>query len=142
MLIGACGAPIQRVPHKYDVLFPCEIRKLYFLFFLVQQRKIRCCLSHRDAHILSSSSSQVSPSILPISETPYKSPLPSSHCWFFFLPPSCSFPSCCAAGCVPFVFLVPGVHSAQENPMSAEAAGRAPVMTLRELVDLYRSHAG
>ena len=26
--------------------------------------------------------------------------------------------------------------------MSAEAAGRAPVMTLRELVDLYRSHAG
>ena len=26
--------------------------------------------------------------------------------------------------------------------MSAEAAGRAPVMTLRELVDAYRSHAG
>jgi len=26
--------------------------------------------------------------------------------------------------------------------MSAEAAGRAPFMTLRELVDLYRTHAG
>jgi hypothetical protein len=26
--------------------------------------------------------------------------------------------------------------------MSAEAAGPAPIMTLRELVDLYRSHAG
>jgi hypothetical protein len=30
----------------------------------------------------------------------------------------------------------------QEKSMSAEAAGRAPIMPLSELVHLYRSHAG
>jgi hypothetical protein len=34
------------------------------------------------------------------------------------------------------------VHSAQENSMSAEATGRAPLMPLRELVRLYRSQSG
>src|SRR3989475_9897806 len=41
-----------------------------------------------------------------------------------------------------FVFLLAAVHSSRENPMSAEAVGRTPVMRLRELVRLYCILAG
>jgi hypothetical protein len=41
-----------------------------------------------------------------------------------------------------FFLCIRAVHSAQENFMSAEAARRAPLMPLKELVVLYRSLAG
>src|ERR1700682_5358742 len=66
MLVRARRAPVQRIPHKYDVLFPREIRKLDFLLFLIQKRKIRRRLSHRDTHTLSSYVSHISPASYPI----------------------------------------------------------------------------
>jgi hypothetical protein len=38
--------------------------------------------------------------------------------------------------------LCPEVHSAQENSMSAEAAGRAPLMSLGDLVRTYLAQVG
>src|SRR5258708_5326902 len=77
MLVGARRAPVQRVPHKYDVLLSGEIRKLYFLLFLIQQRKIRGRLSHRDTHTVSSSVSHISLSILPNPYVPHQVPVPA-----------------------------------------------------------------
>jgi hypothetical protein len=47
----------------------------------------------------------------------------------------------CVSALVPFFPFITKVHFAQENSMSAEAARRAPLMPLRELVRMYRSHA-
>src|SRR6266568_1012452 len=131
MLIGACRAPVQGVPHKYHVLFPREIRELYLLFFLVQQREIRCRLSYRDTHNLPSYVSHISLSILP---NPFVShQVPSGH-------------SCCPrkqpCALISFRLLVSGSTLCSGDPMSAQATGRALIMLLRDLVRLYRSLAG
>jgi hypothetical protein len=54
------------------------------------------------------------------------------------------FPSCFLSAAAPLSsFLsVLAVHFAKEKSMSAEAARRAPIMSLSELVRLYRLHAG
>src|SRR4029077_9347087 len=55
------------------------------------------------------------------------------------------FLPCARSGCLllmSFFLCIRAVHSAQENFMSAEAARRAPLMPLKELVVLYRSLAG
>src|SRR6266581_1234634 len=156
VLVRARRAPVQRVPHQHDILFPREIRELHFLLFLIQQRKIRRRLSNRDTHNRSS----WSPQNLPQHLSQFAARSTNCHAPFTWLRRA----ALCAAfirlrRALSFAFF-PQYTLLQENPMSAEAPRRAPsaasrpqnastasrpqnnMMALGDLVRLYRSHAG
>src|SRR5882724_3096869 len=54
VLVGAGGAPVERVPYENDVLLAAKIRKLYFFFVLIVEREIRRYVSNSDGHEQSS----------------------------------------------------------------------------------------
>jgi hypothetical protein len=47
----------------------------------------------------------------------------------------------CASALSSFLLFLAKVHFAEEDSLSAKTARRSPLMSLRELVRLYRSHA-
>src|SRR5207245_10926084 len=71
--------------------------------------------------------------------TSYRIPMPSPN---ELRPPILPFCPLRAVAPLSSFLSVMAVHFAKEKSMSAEAARRAPIMSLSELVRLYRVHAG
>jgi hypothetical protein len=123
MLVGASRAPVQGIENQHDILLPGEIRELHFLFFLIHQGKVRRCLSNGNTHrfVLAFDSNRgkyltQSAAEATISLRLTSLPLVPSRRYTTFYSP--------------------------DYFMSPEATRRAPMMSLRDLVNIYRTHAG
>src|SRR5262249_2431300 len=114
-----------------------KIREFHFLLVLILQGKVRRLLADGDAHFASSRCAG-SASILPNPIDPSQIEPPSrrrrvrSH-------RSVSFWT--ALGLTASLRSSPAVHFRKEPPMAAEPR-RAPMMSLQELVEKYKSLAG